>query len=508
MSTVAARSVGLPPARVPKAAIVAGVSVLSAAAAVWLRRDVTLPFPTFVGACQRLRASGLAITGRDWFCRPIPAPARISYAVALLLVAVALVVPSAALAATGRRWWSLLPLVVAPWFGSNGLLSSGEWWKAGHGGSLGVAINVVVLAAPVAAIWAVTPGRGGARWPAWVAALLAGAFCFAATCGVFVLTRALFEHHWAAIGGFEDAVPGVIPAMMVMALFGLVLGVDRRWWPWSLAPVALLVSGAPAAALIWNPEGLRYWSGFGLVLPLATIGLIWSAAAPTARFLSTRIDGREPDEPLSAGRPADRPLRPAVVLNAIAVGIVASSLIAFASDPYPVQIGVALPTYLGAQIQAQDVRAKLDLRRAIGAMDGYAETHGGYPGFDAAAGRTVDPGLAWSDRATEGTGPALTIAIVATSADTARVATTSESGAAFCIERADGSLRYGTAPAGPGALATAIARCGSTAWSAEAVRRLDVAGFCDGVDRGGYLLCRMVQVLIVDTMNRPGPVAS
>jgi hypothetical protein len=52
----------------------------------------------------------------------------------------------------------------------------------------------------------------------------------------------------------------------------------------------------------------------------------------------------------------------------------------------------------------------------------------------------------------------------------------------------------------------ALWACGSTPWSDTAVRMPDTASMCDGVDpSGGYLICRMVQVLITDTMRRTKP---
>ena len=62
-----------------------------------------------------------------------------------------------------------------------------------------------------------------------------------------------------------------------MALFGALLGTDRRWWPWALAPVAVLLSFAPATAALVGPEGLQDWSLFGAVLPLFLVGLVASA---------------------------------------------------------------------------------------------------------------------------------------------------------------------------------------------------------------------------------------
>ena len=189
----------------------------------------------------------------------------------------------------------------------------------------------------------------------------------------------------------------------------------------------------------------------------------------------------------------------------------------FRADPLPVQVGTSLPTYLGERVQAQDVRTKLDLRQALAAMDGFAATNGTYRGFDATAGRALDPSLAWSDGhlASNGSEPvrALTMSVESATGGTARIAALSESGTAFCIERTgDGSIRYG---GGGGetegephlaAFELAVALCGSTPWSQAAVRMPDTTRMCDGLDRsGGYLICRMVQVLIAETMRRTKP---
>jgi len=187
------------------------------------------------------------------------------------------------------------------------------------------------------------------------------------------------------------------------------------------------------------------------------------------------------------------------------------SLVMFRADPLPFQEGMSLPTYLGERIQAQDVRTKLDLRQAIAAMDAFAATNGTYRGFDAKAARQADPSLDWSDghlsSGGSGPAPALTMSIEGPTGRRARVATLSASGAAFCMERrGDGSIRYGSALAtgrgGSGVFARAIAHCGSTPWSNAAVRMLDTSIMCDEVDASSYLICRMVQVLITDTMRQ------
>ncbi len=51
---------------------IAMVFTAAAGAYVAVRWGATTPFPTFVGACQRLKASGLQMSSKDWFCNPIP----------------------------------------------------------------------------------------------------------------------------------------------------------------------------------------------------------------------------------------------------------------------------------------------------------------------------------------------------------------------------------------------------------------------------------------------------
>jgi len=279
----------------------------------------------------------------------------------------------------------------------------------------------------------------------------------------------------------------------------------------------VLLSFGPSAALVWSPEHLTDWSFFGGVAPLVALGLVWSVW----RLLVVRLSSRVHRDPTGAadGSPegstvtAPRTGRLRFELNAAAAALLLISIVMFKADPLPVQEGTSLPTYLGERIQAQDVRTKLDLRQAMAASDAYAVRNGSYRGFDAAAGLRMDPTLAWSDghvaSTRSGTVPALTMSIERASGDTARIAARSDGGAVFCMQRTgDGSLRYGRAAGegDPSLFERAIARCGSTPWSASAVRMPDTARMCDGVDRsGGYLICRMVQVLITDTMRRTKP---
>jgi hypothetical protein len=63
---VASARLGTPP-RVRRVVFIVA-TVAAALAFVALRMDDPLPFSAFEGACERLRASGLPITERDWFC--------------------------------------------------------------------------------------------------------------------------------------------------------------------------------------------------------------------------------------------------------------------------------------------------------------------------------------------------------------------------------------------------------------------------------------------------------
>src|SRR2546426_4024693 len=219
MSSVPRARAALRPIRLAGSAIVAIVAVCAMAASVVLRWHATLPFPQFAGACQRLRASGLAVTSRDWFCLQTPLSARAAYAAAMLMIGVGLVFPCAILAATGRGWSSLLPLAVAPFL--NPPVFSTSWWDAGSHGSRTVLIatNAVLLAAPVLAIWLVTrPRRRAERRPDLVAALVVGAACSLASVGVALWARRIMAIHWVSVYS-GVGIRYLVPAAVSMALF-------------------------------------------------------------------------------------------------------------------------------------------------------------------------------------------------------------------------------------------------------------------------------------------------
>jgi type IV pilus assembly protein PilA len=60
-------------------------------------------------------------------------------------------------------------------------------------------------------------------------------------------------------------------------------------------------------------------------------------------------------------------------------------------------IGIALPTFLGAQHRAEDQKAKADLRNALAAALTHFAEAGAWDDFDAAEALLIEPTVAWID---------------------------------------------------------------------------------------------------------------
>jgi hypothetical protein len=520
MSAVAV-GVSIPPPARPRSGVltVVVVSMVSVAAFVGIHAADTWPYAQFQGACERLRTAGLAITAQDTFCRPLPWTAHAGAVAGMLLFATGFVSACSILAATGRRGTAFIPFVAVPLGSISGVMISDRWWQASawpHGALLGGVAMVLVIGAPVAAVAYAVRGRERSDQdrPSVDAGIASGAAVIVAAVAVAYLARAVLAHHFGSIAS-NWSFDGIVAGAIAMALFGALLGPDRLWWPWSLALPAILLSMGPSFALIVGQEHVRDWSQFGVVLPLFAIGVIASAWRPLAlrlmRIGDVAGDTRDTIADVEPRAPS-RQIRPTVALNAAAAGFLAVSLIIFRADPGPIQLATALPTYLGARNVVMDVRTKLDLRMALIVMDAYRADHGSYRGFDAAVGRAADPSLQWSD----GVPPEAAVfgddhpdvAIVSATSDQAGVVGLSSSGIAFCVQRSAGDLTYGSGvtpasapPSGVTALHRAATACGSIPWSADAVRRFPIDGMCDGLDpTGGYLMCRVVQALMVNTM--------
>jgi hypothetical protein len=501
--------------------MVASVSVFSAVAFVWMRAATPLPYPQFQGLCERMLSAGLSLAPGDTFCDPAPWTSHAAIVAAMLLVAAGFVLACGILAATGRRGTALLPFIAAPAVSFSGILLSDHWWDAHvwpHGTIATGVTTLALMSAPVVVVAVSVRDRRTVRaQPSLVAAAVSGVAVAGAVVGLAYLARAMLAHHFGSIvSGFS--IGSVVPGAIAMAIFGSLLGPDRRWWPWSLVPTALLLSMAPSVALLVGRERLVDWSQFGIVLPLFLIGLVSSMWRPSALRLTPVIGGdREgsPTEPAAIDMDPipQRRVRPAVIRNAIAVGLLAVSLVIFRGDPLPSQLSASIPTYLGARTVVEDLRTKLDLRRAMRVMDAYRAIHGTYRGFDASKGAAADPSIHWIHGSPKqgGTGcPIPEVAIVSATNTEARLAAVSESTNGFCLQRSGGDLsygrasRFGGATPDPDVIAQAIVGCGSTPWSAAAVRPFPVATMCDGLElSGGYLLCRASQALMTTAMERP-----
>jgi hypothetical protein len=284
---------------------------------------------------------------------------------------------------------------------------------------------------------------------------------------------------------------------MVMLVFGAMLGTDRRWWPWALVPVAVVLSLGPAMLVMSIPTTLTAFTWFAGVVPLVAAGFVGSLWRPIAERFAGRHTAERAPRATSTAR-----VRPAAVLNAFAVALLAISLLAARTDPLPIQISTPLPTYLGARSTAFDVRTKMNLGVAIEAMQTYRAEHDTFNGFDAQAGEHAVPELDWHDGASE---DQLGVGIVAADRNRAQVLASSPSGNVFCLRSVTGpagaSVTYGSA--GYHEVDRAMRRCGSTAWTPAAVRMFDVDAMCSGADDQVIIICRAVQRVIRTALSSP-----
>jgi hypothetical protein len=493
------------------------ISVASTAGYLLVRSGSSYALADFPGVCGRLQAAGLQLLPQDWFCWSQTWSWRMSADAASLLLGLGYVIPCAILARTGRRLTAFLPMLAGLILGGAGDLV-GIQLMPDHG-TLAKLVVPIALAAPIAAIaLTVRPRRAPSPRPDLQLAIFAALICGAATWAVVVVADWVFARHFGAAGGSSQIWAAATP----MVVFGFMLGPDRRWWPWSFAPIALLLSAGPSLAMFSGPARLVSWSQFGLAAPLAVIGIAWSAWRPLVDRMSARVERAEGEETApgpaagSGVKTRRTRIRPVVVLDALGAGLLAVAIVVFGADPLPAEQSAALPTYVGLRVAAADVRTKMDLRMAIAALDTFAAGHGDYTGFDAEAGAALEPSLAWQNGSSAsefpGAIPELTMAIVSDTAARVRIAALSEGGGAFCMQRTPDGVTFGrsTRTAGAGGrirlLRRAIENCGATPWSVSAVRVPDTSGMCDGLDYyGGYVTCRMVQASVATTLRQTKP---
>jgi hypothetical protein len=453
---------------------------------------------------------------QDWHCRTSGGLVDAAYVGGSLLIGLGVALPGVILAASGRRLSAVVPLglvavatAVMPLvtFGQGeygsllGISPSLFDYGAGRSfwithAALTVGLDALLLSVPALAVGCVSRRRARPaplpRRAAWLATL--------AVVGAVVGLRVLWSHAPDELVVHSAADTWI--ALMTMGVFAAMLGTDRRFWPWAIAPVAVLLSLGPSMAVMSLSSRLTAFSWFSDVVPLACVGLVASAWRPLAERLARRgprVDGTTPER-------AQRRFRPTVALNASAVMLVAISVLMQRTDPLAVQISVTLPTYLGERVLADDVRTKENLDEAMRAMQSYRTEHGTFEGFDASLGEALVPSLAWSD---EPAGENLVVRVTTATAERAQLLAASASGATFCLRATGSALTYGVAP--NGGASEAIAACGSRPWTSAALRMFDVEAMCNPADDQTILLCRAVQQLIrrvLATSQPPRPVGA
>jgi hypothetical protein len=195
-----------------------------------------------------------------------------------------------------------------------------------------------------------------------------------------------------------------------------------------------------------------------------------------------------------------------VVANALSAGLVLATVFAAAFDPGAIGVSTTLPTFLGIRVAAQDARAAANLDLALGALGAYRAEHGSSDGFDAAAGASLAPDVAWVDGL-----PTDELAVgVYRDGGAVQMLVHSGSGAALCGQMRDGRT-YGSVPAPNGgptrAARSAIAICGAEPLTQTDTRPPDVGSLCKGVDDGAIMLCRRVQDLVDQVSTSPTAVS-
>jgi hypothetical protein len=510
MATVAASVPRVRSVRFRPVFVVAALCFAAVALYVWIRASVAAELRApFAELCGDVLRSG------DWPCRLTRTDFVATFTGGAFLIGLGVALPGVILALSGRRLSALVPAALAaagawaievvalpggssqPFGIAESFLGSGDgraYWQV-HA-ELAILADLLLVSVPALAIALVLrPPRRARPSDLPRHAVWASTIAIGAAIGAIRLAWPHLPHEQYLAAPFDD----VAISMTLMVLFGSMLGTDRRWWPWALVPAAVLLSLGPAAAVMAIPSNLTAFTWFGDALPLLVVGLVASLWRPLATwFAKGRTAETRSTAAASGRRSVRRRVRPLVVVNALAAALLLASVLAARFDPLGIQIGTSLPTYLGARELAQDVRTKTNLAGAIEALDAYRAEHGTYRGFDAAAGESSIPELAWSDVPT---GEELVVRIAETSGSSARVLANSGSGAVFCAEASASGARYGEGSRVP----LALASCDSTPFTAASFRMLDVEAFCDGVDDGAILLCRSVQRLIRQILATPAP---
>jgi hypothetical protein len=434
----------------------------------------------------------------EWLCGTSRAQVLAAFVVGSLLVGAGIALPCVVLALSGRRVGAFAPLAVAfvtavvsvgrtsylptqlfgipeGWPGTIGRDPLPSFWQTHP--VFGFVADLVIVSLPVLAF---------VRWSRTVSVNREPPSRRGATFASVIVLAAIGVIGWVSGWLVEMWGPG-----LVMATFGILLGTDRRWWPWVLAPVAVLLSLGPAMAVISTITQFPTLAWFRSVVPLVAIGLAGSSWRPLALAFS-----RVPPDTREARAAIPRQIRPVAVANAVAVGLVIVSFLAYRYDPLPIHSSEVLPSYLGARELTQDVRAKTNLYVAIGAMRDYRAATGTFAGFDAAEGEAAAASLAWTEVTT--TDP-LVVRVTLATENRAQVVTTSGSGTAFCLRSEGGSVTMGEANTIP----AARRGCDAVPWSSRELATIDFDELCDEAPASSVMICRAVQRYIDEILATP-----
>jgi hypothetical protein len=448
----------------------------------------------------------------DWPCAITETRTVAAQVGSSLFTWVAVALSGALLAASGRRYTWAIPTAFAAvatvidvsdnserLFGVTSLPigsghPSGFWFEHPVASVAGDLLLVSIPAAAVAFVLRPSrrlPAPAPKRHASWVATCsvvgaIAGMQMLWSHLQIPHLVQPSFGHSLVATG--------------LIALTAAMLGTDRRFWPWALVPAAILLSLGPTMAVAGIPARFVTLTWFAAVAPLGFGGMIGSLWRPIAMRLSGE---RTP----TVRTPVRRPLRPVVVLHALAIGMLAASLIAVRNDPLPYQLAMGLPTYLGVRDAAFDTRTEMNLLLAIEALERHEAEHGSFAGFDVADGERLAPEMDWTDRGRVAW--PLRISLADVSRTQATVVVRSATGSVFCARTDGASATYGSAaPRGhgfrdPTVVSRAVAACDERTLTSDVVATVDLDAMCAVADEYSLMPCRAVQRNVADDLASP-----
>lgn len=449
--------------------------------------------PTFMGACTRLREAGLGPTADDWFCHTAPlglTPAPWA-ASALVTLGPALLGPI--LVSAGRRRMAFFPLAVFAAVDA-GL---GFWWGPIEGRSVAARVLAfAILSIPtVAALRWLDPQPSPPVFEGSSPSSRVGA-----TVGCAALLVVGTAPWYLAIESVGLVVAG---PLLAMAVFGWLLGPDRRWFPWVVVALAILMSTGPAGMFWhWN-RSISGWLYFSAAFPLfvaSAIGTAWKPLAVLFASRGRRDRGGLEHQLYLVSTPAARSRVRA--LNLGSAILLSLSL----AGPLLVSWDAPFPTYMGYRERAWEVKTFANLRTAAATLVDYRWRTGGLDGFDYSSGLRNSQ-LMWTDDRRQLLSQGLgVIWLESVRNGSAQLVARGAEDSMLCMRvSGPGELTYGrsrTTAAGPQAVRSAVKHCGDERWSEELTEPAERPD-CSSDEVDNYMICRMVEALMVGMTDFP-----